>query len=491
MILLLILVIAFVVRLISLNQSFWLDEAIGALVVKNQTFGQILTQFPKGDNHPPLYYLSLKAWTNMFGYSEVAIRMLSVLVGTLTIFFVYKICDLYIQNKAKVKEKVKSNLLSFPYIVSILMAFAPLHVYYSQEARMYVFTGLFSSMIVYFFLKTLEKKANFINWFFYSVSIIFLFFSDYLPVFLFPVIFIYAVLSKKDKNWWVKFILSHIPLGFLGLMWLPTFLYQSNAGKILLQVLPTWKMVAGGATLKQLSLVWVKFIVGRVSFDNFNLYLSLVAVFSIPFIISLVKSFKEFKKISIHVIWLILPIILVFLSSFLLPAFIYFRFIFVLPAFYILVSYGISVFKEKRVKIALILSILTISIFNLSLYFTNTKFQRENWREATKYIESIVKENELIVFANPEPFAPYQWYAKDLSNAFGATNNIAAKYEETYRNLEPNLKNKSGVYYFEYLQEIMDPQKITLSIISSEGFSQREVYSSFNGVGNIIYLSRQ
>ncbi len=488
--LILILIIAFAVRLISLNQSFWLDEAIGALVVKNQTFAQILTQFSKGDNHPPLYYLSLKAWTNMFGYSEVSIRMLSVLVGTLTVFFVYKICELYIKDKNKVKEKVRFDLLSFPLIASILMAFSPLHVYYSQEARMYVFTGLFSSMIVYFFLKVLKQKTKFINWFFYSVSIIFLFFSDYLPVFLFPVIFMYAILSKKGKNWWVKFILSHIPLGILGLFWLPTFLFQSNAGQILLKVLPTWKMVAGGATLKQLSLVWVKFIIGRVSFGNFYLYLSLVIIFSIPFIVSLVNSLKGFKKISIHILWLFVPITLVFLLSFLFPAFIYFRFIFVLPAFYILVAYGISLFKEKRVKLTLILSILAISIFNLSLYFSNIKFQREDWREATKFIESNVKENELVVFANPEPFAPYQWYAKDLSNTLGATNNIAADYEKTYKNLEPYLRNKTGVYYFEYLQDIMDPQRVTYDILLSEDFSNKEIYSSFNGVGNIIYLSR-
>lgn len=483
--LLIVLVIAFILRIISLNQSFWLDEAIGLLVAKNQSFFQILTQFPKADNHPPIYYLTLKAWTDTFGYSEIAVRMLSIIAGTLTVFFVYKICELY------TAKKENKNLLSFPFIASLLIAFSPLHIYYSQEARMYIFTGLFSSMSIYFFLKILKRNALFINWLLYSLSIVLLVFTDYLPVFIFPVFLIYAIYSKKDKSWWIKFILSHIPLGILGLFWLPTFLFQSNAGKLLLQALPKWKDVAGGATLKQLSLVWVKFILGRISFDNFYLYAFLVAVFSIPFLVSLINSLKGLKEILLNFLWLLVPLTLVFLASFFFPAFIYFRFIFILPAFYILIAYGISLFKDNKIKIILTSSILTISLFSISLYYFNQRFQRENWKGAVSFIESIVEGNELIVFANPEPFAPYQWYAKDLSSAIGGTNNIAANYDKSYRNLEPYLRNKKGIYYFKYLEEIMDPNSIVYNIILSEGFKEKENYPSFIGVGNIIYLSRQ
>lgn len=485
MALFLVLIIALFVRLITLNQSFWLDEAIGTLVAKNQSFLQILTQFPKGDNHPPLYYLTLKAWGDNFGYSEVAIRMLSVIAGTLTIFFVYKICEFYIDKKEK------KNLFNFPLITALLFSFAPLHIYYSQEARMYVFSGLFATMAIYFFLNCLKEKTSFLNWFFYSISIILIAFSDYLPVFLFPVFFIYALINKKDKKWWFKHLLSYVPLGILGLMWMPIFIFQSNAGKIFLQTLPAWKSVAGGATLKQLALVWVKFIVGRISFDNFYLYLSLIIIFSIPFLISLINSFKEVKKVSLIFLWLLIPTVLAFLASLFIPAFIYFRFIFVLPAFYILVAFGISLMKNNHIKMILVTSILAVNIFSLYLYYSNEKFQRENWREAVSFVESRVKENELIVLTNPEPFAPYRWYAKDISSALGATDSISPTYDKTYRNLEPYLRNKKAVYYFEYLQDLMDPSEITLKILSSEGFKSKETYPNFNGVGNIIYLSRQ
>ena len=117
----LILLLALLLRLIVINQSFWLDEAIGALVVKNQTFFQIATQFVKSDNHPPLYYLLLKLWTNLFGYTEIAIRSLSVLFGVATVYMVYLIARL-IRNKQSV----------FPIISALFLATSPFHIYYSS-----------------------------------------------------------------------------------------------------------------------------------------------------------------------------------------------------------------------------------------------------------------------------------------------------------------------------------------------------------------------
>src|SRR4029078_7831305 len=85
------LLLGLILRLISLNQSLWLDEAIGAIAVKNYSYVGIVTDFIKGDTHPPFYYLTLKLWTDLFGYSEIAMRMLSVIFGVATVWVVYKI----------------------------------------------------------------------------------------------------------------------------------------------------------------------------------------------------------------------------------------------------------------------------------------------------------------------------------------------------------------------------------------------------------------
>src|SRR3989344_5024320 len=79
-----------VLRLISFNQSLWLDEATSALVAK-MSLPEIFTKFLPGDFHPPFYYLFLKLWSDIFGYSETILRIPSVFFSLTTIYLVYLI----------------------------------------------------------------------------------------------------------------------------------------------------------------------------------------------------------------------------------------------------------------------------------------------------------------------------------------------------------------------------------------------------------------
>ena len=138
-----ILLLGFILRLVSLNQSLWLDEAITVLAVKNHSFLQIITQYIGGDFHPPGFYLLLNLWTKIFGYSEVSARFPSVLFGVATIWIVYLL------TKKLFSEKV--GLLA-----AFLLAINPLHIYYSQEARMYAFAAFAVSLSFLFFIKLIK-----------------------------------------------------------------------------------------------------------------------------------------------------------------------------------------------------------------------------------------------------------------------------------------------------------------------------------------------
>lgn len=84
------LVISFFVRLIGINQSLWLDEAITANVVK-LLIKQIVTNFSVNDFHPPLYYWFLNVWVRIFGDSVILMRLSSVLFSIITIWLAYLI----------------------------------------------------------------------------------------------------------------------------------------------------------------------------------------------------------------------------------------------------------------------------------------------------------------------------------------------------------------------------------------------------------------
>ena len=64
----LVLFFSLLLRLISLNQSLWLDEATTALVSQLPVY-DFFSKFMPADFHPPLYYLVIHYWTLLFGTS--------------------------------------------------------------------------------------------------------------------------------------------------------------------------------------------------------------------------------------------------------------------------------------------------------------------------------------------------------------------------------------------------------------------------------------
>ncbi|MCH7641625.1 glycosyltransferase family 39 protein, partial [Patescibacteria group bacterium] len=174
----LILLLGLILRLVAINQSLWLDEAIGAIAVRDFSYSGLITDFLKFDNHPPLYYLDLKTWTSVFGYSELALRFHSVLYGVLTVLVTYLIAKKLVGGKNKL----------FPILSSLLLATSQIHIYYSHEARMYSMVAFLASLAFYSFLFLIEKKNNKnYYWVLFSFSITSLVFTDYVPIFLLPV----------------------------------------------------------------------------------------------------------------------------------------------------------------------------------------------------------------------------------------------------------------------------------------------------------------
>lgn len=469
-------------RLIALNQSFWLDEAIGAIAAKNYSYAGIVTDFLKSDNHPPLYYLALKVWASIFGFSEISLRSLSVVFGVGSVYLVFLIA-----------KKLKKETNFFPHFSAFLMATSPFFIYYSQEARMYAMAAFFASLAIYSFLFTLDKKTKGTKayWLLFSLAIVALVFTDYVPVFLLPVFFVCGLVRKMDKRWWFNFFAAFLPLVILGIGWLPILKVQAESGRWLLATLPAWKRLAGGATFKQAVLVWMKFVLGRISFFNKNLYYLLVGLSSVPFVLALISAWRARKKLILIWLWFFLPLVLGFVVSFIFPAFIYFRFTFVVPAFYLLIGWGVSNIKNKRQRVFLGALILVVNVIGWLIYTNSPNQQREQWRQAVEFVEKKADPGkEVVIFEYPEAFAPYRWYAKGKVEAVGATDSISASYTKTFEKTKNIIKDKTGIYYFEYLKDLSDPEGAVKAALKENGFKEKEVFN-FVGVGHVIYWQKQ
>jgi 4-amino-4-deoxy-L-arabinose transferase-like glycosyltransferase len=326
-----VLLLCLFIRLIGLNQSLWLDEAISANVVKNYSYSEIINKFSPNDFHPPLYYLTLKSWTNIFGFSEISLRMPSVIFALITVYIVY--------------------LLGGPSTGSgwtaMLAGLNPLLVYYSQEARMYSMVTMLLTLTLYF----LVKKKYF--WVSFLAGLSFLTF--YGTVFMLAAMTIYLFFNKKYK----EIILVNIgPAIALILVWPLMKLQLHNSGEMLSQV-ANWSLVLGKANLKNLLLIPMKFASGRISFEPKIVYYLLSGSFSLYVFSRLIK-----RNIYSFVFWMTLIVGVVF--SIFTPMLQYFRFLYLIPVMALVIN------KNTKIMIG-------FAIFSL-FYLFNTNTWREDWK---------------------------------------------------------------------------------------------------------------
>jgi len=453
----LVLILAAIFRLILINQSLWLDEAIEILAVKTNSYLQLITQHSLGDFHPPLYHLVLKFWTSFFGFSEIGVRSLSVLFGVGTVGVVYL-----------VGKQLGDKTLGI--LAALFLAFAPLHIYYSGETRMYAMAAFLVSLSVYFFLK-LIKNASFLNWVGFFLATTLFLYTDYLPWLMLIPFNLWVFWQRKNlsgrwiRNWlfcWFFIVVILLP-------WFPFLAKQLQGGTALLaQTTPIWKEAVGGFSLKVLPLTAAKFIFGRISFYN-KIFYGLVFLAAASFFATLIfkNLFRMTKEKAFVSFWLVLPVALGWIISFFIPVYSYFRFLFALPALYILLACGILLFKSAKARIILASVVLLIGLTSQFIFWVNPRFHREDWRAAVSYIENQSEsQNAAAVFVNLAQVAPYQYYARAVP-FYGPSNWLD--------------KNLQTIWLARYVQPIFDPNDNVRKEIEIAGFAKIEE-KDFNGV---------
>lgn len=201
--------------LMFLVQSLWRDEAYSYLLAKRGVF-EIISLTVR-DFSPPLYYLVLHFWINIFGKSEIALRSLSLVFYWAATYVGF----LFLNNIFKMNLKK-----SFFYL--LFVAFNPLLLYFAFEVRMYSMFAFFATLSFY----ALYKK----NGPLYLLATILGLYTHYFMVFAvvaqyfafrykqktallaFAPWMVFAILSKatSSTSFWIEKIPSSKLLTFLG-----------------------------------------------------------------------------------------------------------------------------------------------------------------------------------------------------------------------------------------------------------------------------------
>jgi mannosyltransferase len=460
----LILGLALILRLVNLNQSFWLDEGcqmvMSAKSLAFQWFGRA------NDFQPPLYYFLTHYWLQL-GKSEWFLRLPSVFFGVATVYLVYLL------GKKLFNEKLGL-------IAAFFLAIAPYHLYYSQEARMYSLLVFLATASMLFLI---ERK-----WLAYILATAAMFYTHYASFFLiFPqIVWVFFWQRRRLKSFLESLFFSF----FLYLPWLPQLFKQLGAGSNLTSLLPAWQGVASLPVVKALPLTFIKFSLGRISFLDKRIYALIAGLVAIIFGFLFYQSLKKLTQEKVFLLaWLILPLLLALTVSIFIPLYQPFRLLFTIIPFYLLLALGVISLKKKWQPLAIAL-VLLISLSGLFLYYLNPSFQRENWREAVAFIESQESERTVALFEFSEPFAPYQWYSRGRVKAVGILPGVKANPEMVNKKLAEATKEKENVFLFEYLTDLTDLEHLVGGWLEENGFSKKEI-KDFSGVGFVYNYQRK
>lgn len=457
--------LALIARLISANQSFWLDEG-ASLVLARLPLTNLFSALA-GDFHPPLFYILLHFWLPLADKSEWLIRLPNIIFGALSVPALYFL----------VKNSLNENKTKIALIAAFLLAINPLHIYYSAELRMYSLSTLLALLSWLFLARAVkEKSKKNRHWHLFVLISLANFYTFYGAFF--NLAAQWAYIFWQNRKQLKTFAICNFFLVLLFLPWLPTLGKQLSGSGYLTAALPGWAALSGNLSIKSLALIMAKFTFGRISLANKGAYTLFVAGVSLYFSFCCLLAFTK-KENRLFLTWFFVSLLFAILMSFWAPVLGFWRYIFLIPPFVSIIVLGLNLLSGSSFYFNFFIVCL-IFVFGNVVFWTSPQFAREDWRGAGKLI-SVDKSLSVINFT--DIFAPLKFYAPDVY--YYPTQVTLGKIRpDLDQTLPLVLRDKKRVFVFDYLSDLTDRRRQILVWLKQAGLTEKKIHD-INGVGFI------
>ncbi len=368
--------------LLYLTQSLWRDEAFSVWVAQGSIHEVI--QATSGDFNPPLYYLLLHFWMQMFGRGEIALRLSSFIAFVVLVFLVYRF--------AHAVFKRRSTAL----FAALLTAGNPMLVYFAFELRMYALLTLFATASMYFLY---QKK-----WRWYVLVTAAGLYTQPFMAFVILAQGVYALGTKQLK----PIIGAWIGVGILYLPWIATLMRQFAASG------PMW--------MWPISRNLVAAVIANLYFGYEGTpghLWELMGGLSVVFIgVTLYTLWHEkfAKRMLLFISWTFIPLIAVLGISYFKPVYVHRYVIFVtVGEIFILTTF---LHRIKSVRIQTIFA-LVIFIGTLCANFYAVPYHRKiDFASSFAQINAVITDIDTILVETTLPFYESLYYASDPSHVY-------------------------------------------------------------------------
>jgi mannosyltransferase len=416
-----------------IHGELWEDEAITTGIASHP-----LSAIPgllRHDGSPPLYYLLLHVWIQIFGSSEAAVHSLPLLFGLLTIpVGMWAGWSLFGRRAGM--------------YAAVLFAFSSFLTAYAQEGRMYELMALLGLLATTGFLHGfVYRRRRYLILFAVSEALMLythawgMFFGAGAVLALIPV-----WRWSDDRRALVRdAVLTFAGTGLLFLPWLPNFIYQATHT---------------GAPWAPPPRFGAPVLLSRDLMGGDRITVALVIATVIGLAPLFTRAYRRSRDATAVWTLLALPLftlLLAWLSSQITPAFVSRYFAPILAALLLLAAWGAA--RAGIVGlVAVALSVLFVG--HLSSYAPQSK---SDMRDIAAEVAPLMKQGDVVFFSQPDQ-TPLAWYY--LPSGLRYVTELGPTPDPTYMNWIYALKRLRAT----------QPQAAVVSVLASLRPGQRLLY---------------
>ncbi|CAN5205995.1 hypothetical protein BH11PAT1_BH11PAT1_5920 [soil metagenome] len=385
------------------SQSIRLDESQSILFSIKPTLS-VLSTVAK-DVHVPLYNLLLHFWMQLFGTNIIYARILSLL------FFLATLPVLYLLAKEASNKYVAL-------VTVTLFALSPFITWFSHETRMYTLFIFTTCLQHLFFLKLLRKRSVgiigglFISTLLGAYSHYFFSFLIITQVIYLGILYLKSIPSADGKsalkrifsneNPYREVLITYFAATFIAylflLPWIGYVLFSGGAAST--------KPLIPSPTSYNLLQTFILFIFGNQSQKIQSLLVALwpLSVLILFFVFTHKKNIST-QRLDYFMLVTFVPVILMFVISYIYPIFLPRYLIFITPTLFFLLAWLLVNYSKRT---AIILTLLLVSLmFSFSVYQSVSADTpvKENYKGVANYL-STQSTSEDIILVSP-PFTTY------------------------------------------------------------------------------------
>jgi mannosyltransferase len=437
-------------------QSFWNDEGNSARIAERTI--PLILEGAAGDIHPPLYYLALHYWRALAGQSEFALRALSSVGGLGLVALIYVLgADAF---------GPWSGLAA-----ALMAAINPFQVYYSQEARSYIWVAFLGAAAAYAALRWLENphRGGGLAAAGYVLGATAGLYTHYLfPITLIPINLIVLTLLLRRKalprlGGWLGL---HLIIAVLYLPWAPTALHQLSG----------WPSSAGGASLESAGLDLLRLFSLGVTIKTADSAIALLG-FGFLSLLGLIPPRAGGRRaegvgLALVVLWLVIPVAAILVLGLYKEALLKFLVV-ASPAFCLLIGRGLYqalaprsaggvgvrsvILLPAALSVGLILSFSYESLDNL--YF-DPAYARADYREMARTIQAVARPGDGIILNAANQWEVFTYYYPEVERVYPLPRSRPVREAEVVAELENITTSHDRLFAIFWAEAESDPERL-------------------------------